>query len=100
MVEQCCTNWMKVGYVLRRKYEVFICPVCGKIYFSPELTKWGKFIVKLFMRRMKVYDEKQLRLYWDGMMPVIIADPTGAAIKGLELAEWENKKKKILESKE
>ena len=96
MVKKCCANWMKVGYVLKRKYEVFICPICGNIYVSPETSKWEKFIIKLFMRKLKVYSEKQVRLYWEGDVPVVIADPTGEAIKALELKDWEDRKKDMI----
>ena len=84
MVEKCCSHWMRVGYIWRRKYEVYICPKCKNVQFSPGVNKFMKFILTRFSRHIHLYDDRQVRLYLDGERPEIVADTTGEIIRERE----------------
>ena len=79
-----CTHWMKVGYVWKKKNEIFQCPVCGRVYFSPAVKGLKKILIKKFARHVHFYSENEVRLYFTPVGPEIIADSTGQTIKNLE----------------
>ena len=93
MVEKCCLDWMKVGYIGKRKNEVYICPSCGKIFLSPSIGKFKAWWFKHFVHQVRLYDDKQVRLYWRNGMATVIADSSGKEIEKIEQAEWEKVKK-------
>ena len=82
--ERCCNqHYLKVGYIFRRKNEVYICPKCGRIFYSKDYCKIKKWWLSLF-KNVSIYDDTQVRLYWIFDKPTVIADNTGATISNLE----------------
>lgn len=88
---------MKVGYIKKRKNEVYICPSCGKIYFAKEPSRLKRWWLNHFCHEMQVYDDKQLRLYWFGDVGMVIGDTTGEEIAQIEREKWEETKRRIEE---
>lgn len=83
-VEKCCNqDYLKVGYIFKRKNEVYICPVCGRIFHSKRYGKIKTWWINLF-KHMYVYDDRQVRLYWVLDKPMVIADNTGETISNIE----------------
>ncbi len=88
MVKECCKSpFMLVGFIKKKKYEVFICPVCGAVYFPKtfpmEKIPWaGRYMEK---KGINIYDFNQVRAYWLlGDEPVIYYDKTGTELQELD----------------
>ncbi|MBP3707129.1 MAG: hypothetical protein J6J36_00770 [Clostridia bacterium] len=76
---------MRVGYIFNRKNEVYICPKCWKMVYAKQIGKIKKFFLEKIWRKVNLYDEEQVRLYWTKFGPTVVADTTGKAIARIEL---------------
>ena len=83
-IKPCCRHWLSVGYVWNPKNEFYYCKECGKVYFSANVGKFKKFLIRLFARHFEAYDDRQVRVYFPLGKPTVVADISGETIEKLE----------------
>lgn len=84
-MKPCCgEHYLNVGYVWKPKNEIYFCKHCGKVYFSPEVSKLTRWLIKKFALHYELYDESQVRVYFPLDRPTVVADASGETIKNLE----------------